>query len=150
MTTPLSADIPVSDGSSIVARARRSADDNKQLRDQDFQAPMSRALGLGTTGLAELTEIERHECLTRMRKGILGFVHSWEFVTAVDGPGTRLAVFLNGCGLRCLYCHNPNTSPVKDGTPVFSDEILGRIRHYRRIFHATGRGITISGGEAMM
>lgn len=150
MTTPLSAGIPVGDGSSIVARVPRSADDDKQLRDQDFQAPMSRALGLGTAGLVELTEIERHERLARMREGTLGSVHSWELVTAVDGPGTRLTVFLNGCGLRCLYCHNPDTFLMKDGAPVSSDEILGRIRRYRRIFRATGGGITISGGEAMM
>ncbi len=67
-----------------------------------------------------------------------------------NGPGTRLTVFLNGCGLRCLYCHNPDTFLMKDGAPVSSDEILGRIRRYRRIFRATGGGITISGGEAMM
>ena len=45
----------------------------------------------------------------RCASGDLGSVHSWELVTAVDGPGTRLTVFLSGCPLRCLYCHNPDT-----------------------------------------
>ncbi|WP_051125734.1 pyruvate formate-lyase-activating protein [Schaalia vaccimaxillae] len=107
-------------------------------------------MGLGTAGLVELTDIERHERLQRMHDGTLGSVHSWELVTAVDGPGTRLTVFLNGCGLRCLYCHNPDTFLMKDGAPVSIDEILGRIRRYRRIFRTTGGGVTISGGEAMM
>ncbi|MDC4232837.1 pyruvate formate-lyase-activating protein [Actinomyces sp. B33] len=111
---------------------------------------MSRAVGLGTAGLVELTDVERHERLRRMHDGTLGSVHSWELVTAVDGPGTRLTVFLNGCGLRCLYCHNPDTFLMKDGAPVSIDEILGRIRRYRRIFRTTGGGVTISGGEAMM
>ncbi|MCD4549660.1 MULTISPECIES: pyruvate formate-lyase-activating protein [unclassified Schaalia] len=120
------------------------------MGDQNFQAPTARLSGAGTQGLTELTDIERTERLERMRAGTLGSVHSWELVTAVDGPGTRLTIFLNGCPLQCLYCHNPDTLRMRDGHPVEADEILGRIRRYRRIFRTTGGGITLSGGEVLM
>ena len=51
-------------------------------------------------------------------------MHSWELVTAVDGPGTRLTVFLAGCPLQCLYCHNPDTMQMRRGEDVAADEIL--------------------------
>lgn len=85
-----------------------------------------------------------------MHRGELGSVHSWELVTAVDGPGTRMTVFLNGCPLRCLYCQNPDTLQMRDGEPVTADELLSRIGHYRQIFDATGGGLTLSGGEPLM
>ena len=85
-----------------------------------------------------------------MREGSLGSIHSWELVTAVDGPGTRMTIFLNGCPLRCLYCHNPDTFLMKDGEPVTADELLRRMRRYRGVFRASGGGITLSGGEVLM
>lgn len=100
-------------------------------------------------GLA-VADVDRHERLTAMREGRLGSVHSWELVTAVDGPGTRLTTFLSGCPLQCLYCHNPDTLQMKDGQPVTSDELLRRIARYAGIFRATGGGITLSGGEVLM
>ncbi|WP_136194410.1 MULTISPECIES: pyruvate formate-lyase-activating protein [Actinomyces] len=119
-------------------------------RDQDFLAPAARLRGAGIGALEELTDLERSERLARMREGTLGSIHSWELVTAVDGPGTRMTIFLNGCPLRCLYCHNPDTFLMRDGEPVEVDEILRRIRRYRNVFKATGGGITLSGGEVLM
>ncbi|WP_447588027.1 pyruvate formate-lyase-activating protein [Microbacterium lacticum] len=101
-------------------------------------------------GGLEVADVSRHERLTAMREGRLGSVHSWELVTAVDGPGTRLTTFLSGCPLQCLYCHNPDTLSMKDGHPVTSDELLARIARYRGVFRATGGGITLSGGEVLM
>ncbi|PZU47888.1 MAG: pyruvate formate lyase-activating protein [Microbacterium sp.] len=98
----------------------------------------------------EVAGVDRHERLTAMREGRLGSVHSWELVTAVDGPGTRLTTFLSGCPLQCLYCHNPDTLAMKDGKPVTSDDLLARIARYRGVFAATGGGITLSGGEVLM
>ena len=120
------------------------------FREQDFQAPQARTVGQGVEGLEELTDLQRSERLKRMREGTLGSIHSWELVTAVDGPGTRMTVFLNGCPLRCLYCHNPDTFLMKDGAPISDEELLGRIARYRRIFRATNGGITLSGGEVLM
>jgi pyruvate formate lyase activating enzyme len=105
--------------------------------------------GAGLDGL-EIADVERAERLAAMREGLLGSVHSWELVTAVDGPGTRLTVFLSGCPLRCLYCHNPDTLAMKDGKPVTADEILARVARYRAVFRATGGGLTLSGGEVLM
>lgn len=140
--------VPLGDGSSIVPLGLPA--DGPVRRDQDFDAPQGRASGQGVAGLVELDDVTRSERLRKMHEGELGSVHSWELVTAVDGPGTRLTVFLNGCGLRCQFCHNPDTFLMKDGAPVEASEILGRVKRYRRIFAATGGGLTISGGEAMM
>lgn len=103
----------------------------------------------GTAGL-EISDAERTERFAQMRAGELGSLHSWELVTAVDGPGTRLTVFLAGCPLRCLYCHNPDTMEMRRGEPVAATELLARIKRYTSIFEVTGGGITISGGEPLM
>ncbi|HEY3436054.1 MAG TPA: pyruvate formate-lyase-activating protein [Actinotalea sp.] len=103
----------------------------------------------GTAGL-DVSNADRSERFSQMRAGELGALHSWELVTAVDGPGTRMTTFLAGCPLRCLYCHNPDTMSMRRGEPVTADELLGRISRYRKIFDATGGGVTFSGGEPLM
>jgi pyruvate formate lyase activating enzyme len=103
----------------------------------------------GTAGLAS-PDVDRAERFAQMRAGELGSVHSWELVTAVDGPGTRMTTFLSGCPLRCLYCHNPDTMEMRRGTPVTADEILGRLRRYAPVLKATKGGLTVSGGEPLM
>lgn len=117
--------------------------------DQGFEAPVGRAAGAGLVGL-ELSDADRSEKFAQMRSGLLGSVHSWELVTAVDGPGTRMTIFLSGCPLRCLYCHNPDTMAMRNGEPVEASELLRRIKRYRRIFANSGGGITLSGGEVLM
>lgn len=120
-----------------------------QLSEKDFLSPGLRLAGAGTAGL-ELTEVERSERLARMREGTLGSVHSWELVTAVDGPGTRMTIFFSGCPLRCQYCHNPDTMEMHRGQSISAEELLGRIKRYRKVFRTTGGGITLSGGEVLM
>lgn len=107
--------------------------------------PSSSALG----GIQVLTDLDRTSVLLGQRSGEIGSVHSWELVTAVDGPGTRMTTFLAGCPLRCLYCHNPDTMTANRGAPVHVDDLLARIRRYKGVFHATGGGITLSGGEVL-
>ena len=104
----------------------------------------------GTDGLALSEEEDRSARFAQVRAGDLGSIHSWELVTAVDGPGTRMTVFLSGCPLRCLYCHNPDTMEMRRGEAVTADEVLARVARYRAIFAATGGGLTISGGEPLM
>lgn len=108
-----------------------------------------RTAGAGTQGLASL-DLGHGERIARVRSGEVGSVHSWELVTAVDGPGTRMTVFLAGCPLRCLYCHNPDTMQMRRGEDVSAEEILRRVARYRGVFRATGGGLTISGGEPLM
>lgn len=100
-------------------------------------------------GLPVADHLDRGELLAAQRAGEVGSVHSWELVTAVDGPGTRMTAFLAGCPLRCLYCHNPDTMAASRGLPILADDLLARIRRYRGVFRATGGGITLSGGEVL-
>ncbi|WP_201521109.1 pyruvate formate-lyase-activating protein [Gulosibacter hominis] len=107
-----------------------------------------RRVGAGLDGVDDL-DLERHERLSTIRAGELGSIHSWELVTAVDGPGTRLTIFFAGCPLRCLYCHNPDTLYAKDGQDVALGELVSLVKRYRTVFNATGGGITLSGGEVL-
>ncbi|TFD54067.1 pyruvate formate lyase-activating protein [Cryobacterium frigoriphilum] len=91
-----------------------------------------------------------HAEMAAIRSGSVASLHSWELVTAVDGPGTRLTLFLSGCLLRCQYCHNPDTWKLRDGTVTDIEDILTRIRRYEGVFTATKGGVTVSGGEPLM
>jgi len=99
-------------------------------------------------GIPVMAHLSRSELLLGQRTGEIGMLHSWELVTAVDGPGTRMTTFVAGCPLRCLYCHNPDTMSTRHGLPVKASALLKRIKRYRGVFNATGGGITRSGGEA--
>lgn len=83
------------------------------------------------------------------RTGDVGLVHSWELVTSVDGPGTRMTMFMSGCPLRCQYCHNPDTFEMKTGSLENVEDVVKRVKRYKPIFDASGGGLTISGGEAL-
>ncbi len=78
---------------------------------------------------------------------MIGRVHSIESFGTVDGPGIRMVVFLSGCPMRCLYCHNPDTWDPKGGTPMTAEQILAQFEKARP-FYRQG-GITVSGGEPL-
>lgn len=77
-----------------------------------------------------------------------GRIHSLESFGTVDGPGLRYVVFFQGCPMRCLYCHNPDTWEGAEGTDMTADEILELIQK-NRVFYQNG-GITATGGEPLM
>ena len=106
------------------------------------------AAGLGGLSTDDL-EITRPELLSARRTGEIGLIHSWELVTAVDGPGTRMTIFLSGCPLRCKFCHNPDTMEMKEGTLERIDDVVKRVLRYRAVFNASGGGLTLSGGEPL-
>ncbi|MBC3178730.1 pyruvate formate-lyase-activating protein [Corynebacterium lujinxingii] len=106
------------------------------------------AAGLGGLSTDDL-EIIRPELFEARRTGEIGLVHSWELVTAVDGPGTRMTIFLSGCPLRCKYCHNPDTMEMKEGTLEKIDDVVRRVLRYKPVFNASGGGLTLSGGEPL-
>lgn len=78
----------------------------------------------------------------------LGRIHSLESMGTVDGPGIRLVVFVQGCPMRCLYCHNPDTWELKGGTLMSVDDILS-LYERNAPFYRQG-GITVTGGEPLM
>lgn len=106
------------------------------------------AAGLGGLSTDDL-EITRPELLDARRTGDIGLIHSWELVTAVDGPGTRMTIFLSGCPLRCKFCHNPDTMEMKEGTLERIDDVVKRVLRYKAVFNASGGGLTLSGGEPL-
>lgn len=77
-----------------------------------------------------------------------GRVHSIESCGTVDGPGIRMVVFLSGCPMRCLYCHNPDTWDPKGGTLTSVEELLAQYDKMKHFY--TKGGITVSGGEPLM
>ncbi|WP_026162148.1 pyruvate formate-lyase-activating protein [Corynebacterium ulceribovis] len=107
------------------------------------------AQGLGVDDADDVEELSRSALLAARNTGEVGMVHSWELVTAVDGPGTRLTVFLSGCPLRCQYCHNPDTMRMLEGTVERASDIVAKAKRYRSVFRATGGGLTLSGGEPL-
>lgn len=77
-----------------------------------------------------------------------GFIHSKESFGTVDGPGIRYVLFMQGCPMRCLYCHNPDTWKTGEGTQVTAEEVVEEIKS-NKAFYAKG-GITVSGGEPLL
>lgn len=80
---------------------------------------------------------------------LFGFIHSIETFGSVDGPGIRFLIFLQGCPMRCQFCHNPDSWQTGVGEKMTADELLDRAEHYRSYWGREG-GITVSGGEALM
>ena len=83
---------------------------------------------------------------------IKGKIHSVESMGLVDGPGIRVVVFMQGCALRCLYCHNPDTWTLdgnKDALDFTPEELVNKISRFRSYFEKSGGGVTFSGGDPL-
>ncbi len=78
-----------------------------------------------------------------------GRIHSWESMGLVDGPGIRTVIFLQGCHLRCQYCHNPDTWELKGGNPETPEDIIKRLDRFKPYYRDKG-GVTFSGGEPLL
>ncbi|WP_308606720.1 pyruvate formate-lyase-activating protein [uncultured Corynebacterium sp.] len=118
-----------------------------RLSPEEGEKVRGAAAGLGTDN--DLDGYTRSELMQARRSGDVALVHSWELVTAVDGPGTRMTMFMSGCPLRCQYCHNPDTMEMKVGTLERIEDVVKRIKRYKPVFKASGGGLTISGGEPL-
>ena len=80
-----------------------------------------------------------------------GLIHSIETMGLVDGPGIRVVVFMQGCALRCKYCHNPDTwtnsgENLQEFTP---EELVNKVKRFRSYFEQSGGGVTFSGGDPL-
>ena len=80
---------------------------------------------------------------------IIGKIHSFESFGSADGPGVRCIVFLQGCRMRCKYCHNPDTWSLDKGQEQTPEEVIKKALRYKSYWGKNG-GITVSGGEALL
>ena len=78
-----------------------------------------------------------------------GFIHSTESFGSVDGPGIRFLIFMQGCPMRCQFCHNPDSWKTGVGEEKTVSELLDQAERFRSYWGEKG-GITVSGGEALM
>lgn len=80
---------------------------------------------------------------------IKGRIHSFESFSTLDGPGVRYVIFLQGCPLRCKYCHNRDTRDPKLGEIYTVDEVVQKVIQYKEYIGQNG-GVTVSGGEPLI
>ncbi|HWT26336.1 MAG TPA: pyruvate formate-lyase-activating protein [Mobilitalea sp.] len=80
----------------------------------------------------------------------IGRVHSLESFGTVDGPGIRFVVFMQGCPLRCQYCHNPDTWEVHKGMQYTPEQLMEEIIKYKSYMEFSGGGVTFTGGEPLL
>ncbi len=79
-----------------------------------------------------------------------GRIRSIETMGLVDGPGIRTVIFLQGCHLRCKFCHNPESWAVNGGEEVDAETLFRKILRFRPYFERSGGGVTFSGGEPLL
>ena len=83
-------------------------------------------------------------------KEITANVHSFETFGTVDGPGIRFVLFLQGCHLGCLYCHNKDSCSIGTGQNMTLTEIVEKIDRYKEYIINSNGGVTVSGGEQLL
>jgi len=82
-------------------------------------------------------------------KNVTGYIHSIETAGTLDGPGIRRVIFLNGCPLKCVYCHNPDTRKYKGGIETDAYTELKSIARQKDMLLSMNGGVTLSGGEPL-
>lgn len=83
-----------------------------------------------------------------MKQSRVGYVRKLETMGMVDGPGIRTIVFLSGCPLRCLFCHNPDMWKTDKADAISVDDLMKKLKRYQPYFGETG-GVTFCGGEPL-
>lgn len=81
---------------------------------------------------------------------MIGHIHSTESFGTVDGPGIRFVIFMQGCTLKCKYCHNRDTWKVNSGNKMSVSELVKEIQNYKTYIDNSGGGVTVSGGEPLL
>jgi pyruvate formate lyase activating enzyme len=95
-------------------------------------------------------KVDETDIRSAMESGEWGFIHSFTTGSAVDGPGVRIVGWLSGCQFRCVFCHNPDTWKVTNGTPVRLSRAVEVVSQYRTSLRTMKGGLTISGGEPLL
>ena len=83
-------------------------------------------------------------------ENVTGRIHSFESLGAVDGPGIRFVVFMQGCHLKCKYCQNRDTWDINSGEQYTVKQVVEKIMRYKNYIVASNGGITLSGGEPLL
>ena len=83
-------------------------------------------------------------------ENVTGKIHSFESLGAVDGPGIRFVVFMQGCHLKCKYCQNRDTWDINEGKSYTVKEVVEKILRYKNYILASNGGVTLSGGEPLL
>lgn len=78
---------------------------------------------------------------------VKGRIHSLETFGTVDGPGIRFVLFMQGCALRCQFCHNPDSWDTGGGKPMTVEEVIAELEPYLTYYKNSGGGLTVTGGE---
>jgi pyruvate formate lyase activating enzyme len=115
----------------------------KQLVPLEAKSPFELRINLGE-GVPE------SDVRTALATGDVGFLHSFNTGSAVDGPGVRIVGWTTGCQFRCLYCHNPDTWTLGNGIPVTLARATEELRKYRHGLKIMSGGFTLSGGEPLL
>jgi pyruvate formate lyase activating enzyme len=113
----------------------------------DAEVPVGSPYDLRVSMGAPVGEAGIREALER---GDPGFMHSFTTGSAVDGPGMRIVGWLSGCQFKCVYCHNPDTWKITNGTPILVERALEVIKLYRHDLAMMKGGVTLSGGEPLV
>ncbi|HZJ58589.1 MAG TPA: pyruvate formate-lyase-activating protein [Clostridia bacterium] len=82
--------------------------------------------------------------------GIRGRIHSIETMGTVDGPGIRYVIFMQGCPLRCIYCHNRDSWDLRGGKEITVGDLVEDINKYMIFMKGSGGGVTVTGGEPLL
>ncbi len=88
--------------------------------------------------------------MEQFNKETMARIHSIETLGTVDGPGIRFVIFMQGCHLKCKYCHNRDTWDLSCGTVITIEELINKITRYSNYFKASNGGVTVSGGEPLL
>ena len=83
-------------------------------------------------------------------ENVVGRIHSFESLGAVDGPGIRFVVFMQGCNLKCKYCQNRDTWDINMGKSYTVEEVIEKILRYKNYIVQSDGGVTLSGGEPLL
>jgi len=88
--------------------------------------------------------------MENQKLNLIANVHSFESFGTVDGPGIRYVIFMQGCPLKCKYCHNRDTWPMHSNKQFSVEELVSQVKKYKNYFQSSGGGITVSGGEPLL
>jgi len=123
---------------------------NKSLVGSRYELHVARGGAAENKAIHDYLAVYPSDLEEAKEQDVVGYVHSYEVGTTVDGPGIRFVGFLTGCMMRCKFCHNPDTWHKHNGTPVPVSRAMRQIGKYANVLKLSGGGITLSGGEPMV